>query len=55
MKQAHIHKILLHILATQTHMYIQLLHHYRLNAYHGNAICSHAGFGIRPKQGILNI
>jgi hypothetical protein len=30
---------LFHILETQTHMCTLLLHHYILNAYHGNAIC----------------
>jgi hypothetical protein len=44
----------LKILANQKHMYLLLLDHYRLNAYHGNAICSHAGFSIRTAQDILN-
>jgi hypothetical protein len=37
-KQLKLSKISLHTLATQIHVYIPLLRHYRLNAYHDNAI-----------------
>jgi hypothetical protein len=53
-KQLQLSKILLQIVATQTHVYILILCHYRLNAYYGNAIYSHAGIHIRT-QDILNI